>query len=101
MARGERRRDGVERVGQCARDLPVVEVLGDRLDVGGQLLQPPVVVGRDAVTEDVDLLRLAGEDAVSSSETNTSGRSAICSAPAIVSWSVMVTKSIPRRFASS
>src|SRR5207237_10317677 len=32
---------------------------------------------------------------------NVSGRSASVSAPAIVSWSVIVTKSIPRRLASS
>ena len=39
--------------------------------------------------------------AVSSSETNTSGRSAIASTPSIVSWSVIVTKSMPRRLASA
>ena len=39
--------------------------------------------------------------AVSSSEMNTSGRSAISSTPAIVSWSVIVTRSMPRRLASS
>ena len=38
---------------------------------------------------------------VSSSETNTSGRSATWSTPAIVSWSVIVTKSMPRRLASA
>ena len=37
--------------------------------------------------------------AVSSSDTKTSGRSAIVITPAIVSWSVIVTKSIPRRLA--
>ena len=37
--------------------------------------------------------------AVSSSETKTSGRSAIDSTPSIVSWSVIVTKSMPRRLA--
>ena len=39
--------------------------------------------------------------AVSSSEMNTSGRWASVSTPSIVSWSVIVTKSIPRRLASS
>jgi hypothetical protein len=61
MASGERGGDGVERMGQRARDLLVVEVLGDRRDVAGQLEQPRVIVRRDAVAEDVDLVGLAGE----------------------------------------
>src|ERR687896_153864 len=39
--------------------------------------------------------------AVSSSDTKTSGRSAISRTPEIVSWSVTVTKSMPRRLARS
>jgi hypothetical protein len=88
-------------VGERAGDLVLAEVLGDELDVGGVRLQPVVVVRRDAEAEDVDLLRLAAKPAVNSSEMNVSGRSAICSAPAIVSWSVIVTKSMPRRVASA
>jgi hypothetical protein len=48
-------------VGQRASDLPVEEVLGDGAHVVRQLVQPGVVVGRDAVAEDVDLLGLARE----------------------------------------
>jgi len=89
-------------VGQGARDAALVEVLGAGLDVGGVALEPGVVAGIDSIAEDVNRgERLAGEVAVSSSETKTSGRSAMSRAPAIVSWSVMVTKSIPRRLASS
>ena len=78
-----------------------MQVLGDRLDVVGVGLQPLVVVGRDAVAEDVDGLRLAPEPGGQLLGDEDVGRSAISSAPSIVSWSVIVTKSIPRRLASS
>ena len=61
VARGQRRLDGVERVRQRAGDLVLVQVLGHLLDVVGVRLQPLVVVGRDAVAEDVDRLGLALE----------------------------------------
>ena len=61
MARGQRRLDGVERVGERARDLVLVQVGGDGLDVAGVRLQPLVVVGRDAEAEHVHGLRLAAE----------------------------------------
>jgi hypothetical protein len=61
VPRRERLGDRVERMGERACDLPVVEVLGDRRDVTGALEQPRVVVRRDAVAEDVDLMRLTGE----------------------------------------
>jgi hypothetical protein len=61
MARGERRGHRVERVGECARDLPFVEVLGHGGHVGRTLLQPGVIVRRVAVAEDVDPVGLAGE----------------------------------------
>jgi hypothetical protein len=48
-------------VRERARDLVVVQVLGDLLDVVGVGLQPLVVVGGDAVAEDVHRLRLALE----------------------------------------
>ena len=61
VARRQRRLDGVERVRQRARDLVLVQVVRDDLDVVGVRLQPVVVVGRDPVTEDVHGLRLAAE----------------------------------------
>ena len=85
MARLQRRGDGVERVGQRAGDLVLGQVARDDLDVVGVRLQPVVVVRRDPVAEHVDRLRLAAEAAVSSSEMNTSGRSAISITPSIVS----------------
>ena len=44
MARRQRRLDGVERVRERARDLALVQVLGDGLDVAGERLQALVVV---------------------------------------------------------
>jgi hypothetical protein len=41
------------------------------------------------------------KEAVTSSDTKASSRSAMASTPSIVSWSVIVTKSIPRRPASA
>ena len=61
VLRGQRRADGVERVGERAGDLVGVQVAGARLDVAGVGLQPLVVAGRDAVAEDVHGLRLAVE----------------------------------------
>jgi hypothetical protein len=61
VARGQGRLDRVERVRQRAGDLVLVQVLGDLLDVVGVRLQPVVVVGGDAVAEDVHRLWLALE----------------------------------------
>ncbi len=61
VADGQRRPHGVERVRERARDLVLVEVRSAPLDVARALLQPRVVVGRDAEAEDVDRLRLAAE----------------------------------------
>jgi hypothetical protein len=61
VPRGQRRRDGVERMRERAGDLVLVQVGGDGLDVAGVRLQPVVVVRRDAVDEHVDRLRLAVE----------------------------------------
>ncbi len=72
VARGQRRLDRVERVGERAGDLVLVQLVGDGLDVAGVRLQPLVVVRGDAVAEDVNRLRLASNQAVSSSETNAS-----------------------------
>ena len=58
---GQRRGDLVEGVRERARDPVGVQVLRHRLDVAGQLLQPRVVVGRDAEAEHVHGLRLARE----------------------------------------
>ena len=102
MAGRQRRCDGVVGVRQGAGDLTLVEVCRAQLDVAAVRLQPVVIIGRDAVAEHVHGLGLAPEARRSAPpETNTSGRSAIRCTPAIVSWSVIVTKSIPRRLASS
>ena len=61
VAGGERRLDGVERVGERARDLVLVQVGGDRLDVARVGLQPVVVGGRDAEAQHVHRVRLAAE----------------------------------------
>ena len=61
VAGGQRRLDGVERVGERARDLVLVQVGGDRLDVARVRLQPLVVGGRDAEAQHVHGLRLAAE----------------------------------------
>jgi hypothetical protein len=65
-------------------------------------LQPFVVVG--VIPQHSTWTAASGSPrklAVSSSETKASGRSAMASAPSIVSWSVIVTKSMPRRLASA
>ncbi len=61
VARQQRRLDGVERMRQRGRDLVLVQVLRDHLDVVGVRLQPRVIVRRDPVTEDVHGLRFATE----------------------------------------
>ena len=61
VAGHQRRLDGVERMRERARDLALVQVLGDDLDVVRVGLQPVVVVRRDPVTEDVHGLGLAAE----------------------------------------
>ena len=61
VLRRERRADGVERVRQGAGDLVGVEVARARLDVVAVGLQPLVVVGGDAVAEDVHGLGLTAE----------------------------------------
>ena len=61
VARQQRRLDGVERVGERAGDLVLVQVARDDLDVVGVGLQPVVVVRRDPVAEDVHGLGLAAE----------------------------------------
>jgi hypothetical protein len=61
VARLQRRLDGVEGMRQRARDLALVQVRGDHLDVAGVRLQPVVIVARDAVAEDVHGLGLAAE----------------------------------------
>ena len=61
VARGQGRRDRVERMGERAGDLVLVQVGGDELHVVAVRLEPLVVAGRDAEAEDVDLLRLAAE----------------------------------------
>ena len=102
MARGQRRLDGVERVGQRGGDLVLVQVLGAGLDVVVVGLEPLVVVGGDPVAEDVHGLRLALEpDGQLLGDERVGQVRRASSAPAIVSWSVIVTKSIPRRLASS
>jgi hypothetical protein len=78
----------------------LVQVVGDALDVVGVRLQPVVVVGvipgrgrAPPAARRGTSGELLGDEHV--------GRSAICRTPAIVSWSVIVTKSMPRRLASS
>ncbi len=61
VARRQRRLDGVERMRERARDLVLVQVGRALLDVARVLLEPVVVVGRDAEAEDVHRLRLAAE----------------------------------------
>ena len=61
VARGERRRDGVEGMSERGRDLVILQVRGARLDVVAVGLQPFVIVGGDAVTEHVDGLGLTLE----------------------------------------
>ena len=80
----------------------VVQVLGARLDVVVVGLKPLVVVGRDPVAEDVHGLRLALEpDRQLLGDERVRQVVQRRARPAIVSWSVIVTKSIPRRLASS
>ena len=100
VARGQRRRDREERVRERAGDLLLAQVLRDLLDVVRR--GPAASRGRPGVMPRQRMCTACGSPAkraVSSSETNTSGRSAIASAPSIVSWSVIVTKSMPRRLA--
>ena len=78
-----------------------MQVLGAGLDVAGVRLQPLVVVGRDPVAEDVNRLRLAREPGRQLLGDEDVGPVGDLEAPSIVSWSVIVTKSIPRRLASS
>ena len=61
VARGQRRLDRVEGMGERGGDLVLVQVLGAGLDVVVVGLEPVVVVGRDPVAEDVHGLRLALE----------------------------------------
>ena len=61
MARGERRRHGVEGVGERGGDAVLLEVGGADLDVAVVSLQPGMVVWSDAVAEHVDGLRLVAE----------------------------------------
>jgi hypothetical protein len=77
----------------------LVQEPGDHLDVARVRLEPLVVLVRDAVDEDVHGLRLAAEARGELLGGEDVGRSAIVATPAIVSWSVMVTRSIPRRLA--
>ena len=60
-----------------------------------------MIVQGDAVAEHVHGLRLALNEAVSSSEMNVSSQVIHDRMPSIVSWSVIVTKSIPRLLARS
>ncbi len=55
------RRHRVVGVGQCACDLPLVEVCRTQLDVAAVGLEPLVVLGRDPVAEHVHRLGLAAE----------------------------------------
>ena len=57
----ERGGDGVEGMGERARDRVAMQVLGALLDAPRVRLQPLVVVGGDAEAEHVHGLRLAGE----------------------------------------
>ena len=61
VAGGQRRLDRVERVRQRARDLVLVQVGGDGLDVARVGLEPVVVGRRDAQAQHVDGLWLAAE----------------------------------------
>ena len=101
MARRQRRGDGEERVRERAGDLALVQVGGAGLEIAGVRLEELVVVGGDPVTEDVHRLRLAGEPGGQLLGDEDVRPSAISRQPSIVSWSVIVTKSIPRRLASS
>ena len=61
MARHQRRLHGVERVRQGAGDRALAQLVGDGLDVAGQVLEALVVVGGDVPDEDVHGLRLAAK----------------------------------------
>jgi len=61
VACAERRADGVERVGERAGDLVLVQVGGARLDVAAVRLEPLMVLRRDPEAEDVHGLLLAAE----------------------------------------
>jgi hypothetical protein len=103
VARGERGLDGVEGMGQRTGDSPLVEIGGDRFDVVVVGLEPGVVLGRDPEQSTWTAWGSPLKPTVSSSETKqSSGWAATSSsAPSMVSWSVSVTKSIPRRLASA
>ena len=101
MARGQRRADGVVGVGERARDLALVQVGGAQLDVAAVGLQPFVILGGDPVAEHVNRLGLAAEVRGELLGDEHVGAVGDLSTPSIVSWSVIVTKSMPRRLASS
>ena len=97
VARRQRRLDGVERVRERAGDLAA------RAGSSATTSTSPACAcshswssGRDARGRGrAPACGSPRKPAVSSSETKTSGRSAISSTPSIVSWSVIVTKSMP------
>ena len=101
VARRQRLLHRIERMRERRRDLVGVQIRRARLDVVVVGLQPLVVVGRDPVTEDVNGLGLALEPHGQLLGDERVRQVLQRLAPSIVSWSVIVTKSIPRRLASS
>ena len=101
VAPGQRRGDVEEGMRQGGSDPLLVKVRGAGLDIAGMRLQPLVVSGSDPVTEDVNRLGLAGEAGGQLLGDEAVGTIGSSKQPSIVSWSVIVTKSIPRRLASS
>ncbi len=61
VARQQRRLDRVERVREGAGDRALAQLVGDGLDIAGELLQALVIVRRDAPAEDVHRLGLAAK----------------------------------------
>ena len=101
VARLQGLRDFEEGMRERARDPVLVEVRSARLDVERVALEELVVLRSDAVTEDVYRLGLAREPGGQLLGDEDVGPVASSRQPAIVSWSVRVKKSMPRRLASS